>query len=185
MILFRSSFRFFILSLFSAFFVFASLNPKSTQEKDDVEMVENFVKDLYKLVSFSPNNLPDWDKVKAKFLKEAVIILYNGQDTYNIHSRESFIEDFINFIKNFEIETIGFNENVVSCKTKIIGNMAHCLVLYEASIPGRQNPPQKGIDSFQLLKRGGEWLIVSVTNEIVRPGVPIPEELIKVNSSGR
>lgn len=176
---------FFILSLFSTFIIFASFSPKFTQENDDVETVENFVKDLYKLVSFSPNNLPDWDKVKAKFLKEAVIILYNGQDTYNIHSRESFIEDFINFIKNFEIETIGFNENVVSCKTNIIGNMAHCFVLYEASIPGRQNPPQKGIDSFQLLKRGGEWRIVSITNEIVRPGVPIPEELIKGSSSGR
>lgn len=183
--LFRILYRLFILSLFSAFIIFASLSPKSTQEKDDVEAVENFVKDLYNLVSFSPNNLPDWEKVRNKFLDEAVIVLYDGQDRYNIHSTESFVEDFINFIKNFEIENIGFSEKVVSCKTRIIGNMAHCLVLYEAHIPGSQRPPQQGIDSFQLLKRSGEWRIVSVTNEIVRPGVPVPEELIKGNSNGR
>ena len=59
----------------------------------------------------------------------------------------------------------------------VIGDVVHCFVLYGASTPNNPNPPQRGVDSFQLMKRNGRWWIVSVINEIPRPGVPIPEEL--------
>jgi hypothetical protein len=58
-----------------------------------------------------------------------------------------------------------------------IGEVAHCFVLYEANVPNSPNPSQRGVDSFQLLKKDGRWWIVSIINEIPRPGVPIPGEL--------
>jgi hypothetical protein len=46
-------------------------------------------------------------------------------------------------------------------------------------LPNSPKPPQRGIDSFQLLKKEGGWWIVLIINEIPRPGVPIPEELLE------
>jgi len=149
------------------------------QTGNEIEEVESFVADLYSLVSFTPNNLPDWDKVKERFHERAIIVLYAGQETYNVHTLDSFVEDFRNFIRDFAIESIGFNENVVASNTKIIGNMAYSLVLYEAHIPGSQRPPQQGIDSIQMIKTDDIWRIVSITNEVIRPGVPVPDEHIR------
>jgi hypothetical protein len=55
--------------------------------------------------------------------------------------------------------------------------MAFSMVLYEASIPGRDMPPQKGVDYFLLSKRDQGWKIVAITNDIPAPGFPLPEEL--------
>jgi hypothetical protein len=59
----------------------------------------------------------------------------------------------------------------------VMGDMAQVLVLYEASIPGSQRPPQKGVDNFLLIKKSKRWLIVAITNEIPTADTPIPEEL--------
>jgi len=62
-------------------------------------------------------------------------------------------------------------------KPMVFGDIATVLVLYEASIPGRNSPPQQGVDSFSLIKKDGGWRIVSIINEIPTPNRPIPEEL--------
>jgi hypothetical protein len=59
----------------------------------------------------------------------------------------------------------------------VMGDMANVLVLYEASIPGSASPPQKGVDSFSLIRKHGRWWIVSITNEIPTPSRPIPAAL--------
>ena len=61
----------------------------------------------------------------------------------------------------------------------VIGEVAHCFVEYEASIPNAPRRPQRGVDSFQLMKTDRGWQIVSIINEIPRDGVPIPEELLE------
>jgi len=75
------------------------------------------------------------------------------------------------------MDKTGFQEKIVQTKMTVIGDVAHCYVLYEASIPNAPRPPQRGVDSFQLMKKDGGWRIVSIINEIPRPGVPIPVEL--------
>ena len=68
----------------------------------------------------------------------------------------------------------GFNEALLSLQVTEFGNIAHALTVYEASIPGSQRK-NKGVDSFQLMKKGERWWIVSVVNEVPFPGNPIPE----------
>jgi hypothetical protein len=51
------------------------------------------------------------------------------------------------------------------------------LVLCEASIPGAPRPPQQGVDSFQLIRQGGRWRIVSVVNDLPTADAPLPAEL--------
>ena len=70
----------------------------------------------------------------------------------------------------------GFTEEVIKMNTMAFGDIAHVLVLYESSIPGKR-PPTPGVDSFQLIRRDGRWWIASVTNEKPTPEWPIPAEL--------
>ena len=44
-------------------------------------------------------------------------------------------------------------------------------------IPGAGHPPQSGVDSFQLARRGGDWVIASILNEIPTPDRPVPAVL--------
>jgi len=85
------------------------------------------------------------------------------------------VDDFINFIERAEVEKTGFKEEIIRMKPLVFGDMASIWVLYEASIPGSQRPPQQGIDFFSLIKKEEQWFIVSITNEIPTPERPVPE----------
>ncbi len=145
----------------------------------------NVIAAIYSLVSSSGGKLPDWDMVRACFLKEAVIVLRTSRTATTVFSLDGFIKDFIDFyerpFKKGETTVVpkesGFTEKVVRMKTWEYGDMAHVLVLYEAQITGFPMPPQQGIDSWLLVRRDGRWQIAACTNEIVTPAWPVPVEL--------
>ncbi len=147
--------------------------------------VGDFVAGLYSLVSSAGGKLPDWDKVRACFLKEAVIVLRTSRTTLTAFSVDGFIKDFVDFYektyKRGEATVVpresGFTEKVVRMKVWEYGDMAHVLVLYEAQITGLAMPPQQGVDSWLLVRRDGSWLIAAATNEVVTPARPVPPEL--------
>jgi hypothetical protein len=147
--------------------------------------VGDVVAGLYGLVSSPGGRLPDWDQVRALFLKEAVIVLRTSRTAMTTFSLDGFIQDFVDFyekpFRRGEAAAVpkenGFTEKVVRMKVWEYGDTAHVLVLYEARITGFTMPPQQGIDSWLLVRRGGRWLIAAVTNEIVTPDRPIPPEL--------
>lgn len=155
------------------------LNAQNSSEKSAAKTAEEVVTTIYNLVSFKPGETPDWEKVKSVFVEDALVVLRASRTHHNIFSREGFIDDFKNFISRSNVNKTGFLEKIINKKTTIFGDVAHCFVVYEASIPGLQRPPQKGIDSFQLMKKDGQWRIVSIVNEIVTPNNPIPKELLK------
>jgi hypothetical protein len=147
--------------------------------------VGDVVAGLYGLVSSSGGRLPDWDKVRALFLKEAAIVLRTSRTTLTAFDLEGFIKDFVDFyerpFKRGEVTLVpkesGFTEKVVRMKAWEFGDMAHVLVLYEAQITGLPSAPQQGIDSWLLVRRDGRWLIAGATNELVTAARPVPPEL--------
>jgi hypothetical protein len=140
---------------------------------------------LYDLVSSTAGKVPDWEKVRACFLKEAIVVLRTSRTTTTTFSLDGFIKDFVDFyerpFKRGNLTVVpkdsGFTEKVVAMKTWEYGDMAHALVLYEAHITGTTMVPQQGIDSWLLVRRDGKWLIAAVTNEIVTADRPVPPEL--------
>ncbi len=173
------------MSNFSIVFVclfFSGLNGLSGQvlnlQKDSIN-AEQVVRKLYDLVTFEANNTPDWEEVKSLFVEEATVVLRVSRTAHKIFSRQAFVDDFQNFIDQSKVDQTGFVEKIVSLKIMEMGNIAHGWVVYEASIPGSPRPPQQGVDSFQLLKKDGQWLIVSIVNEIPTAEKPVPEEILK------
>ncbi len=140
---------------------------------------------IYSLVSSTAGTLSDWEKVRACFLKEAIVVLRTSRTATKVFSLDGFIQDFVDFYerpfkrgdRTVVPKEIGFTEKVIRMKAWEYGEMAHVLVLYEAEITGFTVPPQRGVDSWLLVKRDGRWLIAAVTNEVVTADRPVPPEL--------
>jgi len=139
---------------------------------------EGAVRELYRLVSFAPGATTDWGKVRSLFLPEAVIFLRTSRTASTVFTLEGFIADFAAFDTLPAVVQNGFTETIVRLRPTVFRDIAHVLVLYEATIPGSPRPPQQGVDSFQLIRRDGRWWIVSVANDIVTPETPVPAELL-------
>ena len=141
---------------------------------------------LYDIVG-SPGGgkTPDWDAVRALFIKEAVVVLRTSRTATTVFSLEGFIQDFVDFYEKpfrrgdqtFYPKQAGFTEKVVKLKAWEFWDMAQVLVLYEAHITNDPTPPQRGIDNWLLSRRDGRWIIVAVTNDIVTKDHPVPPEL--------
>ena len=140
---------------------------------------EDVVRALYRMVTFEAGKNVDWEQVKALFIPEAVIVLRASRTSMNVLNRNTFVDDFVRFIREAKLEDQAFEETIVAMKTVETGDVARSTVHYTARIPSRERPPQHGIDVFLLMKTDGRWRIVSIVNEIVRPGVEVPEEIRK------
>jgi hypothetical protein len=138
---------------------------------------EQVVASIYRLVSSEAGKIPDWNVVRAHFLDQSVVVLRVSRDSTAVFTLQGFIDDFVKFYGTPAVQKNGFTEKVVRMKPMVMGNIAHVLVLYEAHIPGSPRPPQQGVDSWELVKQGAAWRIVSVTNEIPTRDRPLPQEL--------
>jgi len=137
-------------------------------------LAEAVVHELYDMVTFPAGTTPDWDAFRALFLPESVVVLRSSREATSVFTLEGFVEDWLRFIDGSNINETGFTEKIIRTHSTEFGDIAHVWVLYEAEIPGRGRPPQPGVDSFQLVRRDGEWKIASITNEIPTPDRPIP-----------
>jgi hypothetical protein len=137
---------------------------------------EQVVRALYGMVTFDAGTTPDWDEVRSVFIDEAVVVLRTSPTASTVFSLDGFVQDFVDFIERDNVEATGFTERVVAVESMVFRDIAHVLVLYESSIPGRR-PPTPGVDSFELIKRDGRWKIVSVINDLPNAAHPVPAVL--------
>ncbi len=141
------------------------------------DTAEGVVHELYDMCTFDAGTLPDWDAMRALFLPQATVVLRATRTSNTIFSVDGFVEDWHRFIARDNVEERGFTEEIVRMSATVFGDIAHILVLYEASFPDWDRPPQPGVDFIQLIKNDGRWWIVSIANEIPTPNRPVPEAL--------
>jgi hypothetical protein len=153
----------------------SSLQGQEPEQEPEAGSALAVVHELYELVTFPAGAIPDWDHLRSMFLPESVVVLRTARDATSVFTLEGFVQDWIRFIEDSNVEETGFVERILRTHTTVYGDIAHIWVLYEAEIPGRERPPTQGLDSFQLVRRDGAWRIASVTNEIVLPDRPIPD----------
>ncbi|MBK7410685.1 MAG: hypothetical protein IPJ40_23105 [Saprospirales bacterium] len=166
-----------ILTLMIAFAFSSAFALAQVREAVGYPTADGLVTQLYDMVSFEAGTTPDWNEVRKMFLDEAVITLRTSRDSLSVFSVDGFIDDFIRFEGQVRAKNLGFKETILAMRPVVVGDMAQVLVLYQTVIPGLERQPQKGIDSFHLIRKNGRWWITSIVNELVTEDNPIPEEL--------
>jgi hypothetical protein len=169
----------FIILLSVVILIFVpNLIGQATISSADPDDPEQFVRQLYKLVTFEAGQTPDWDKVRSMFIENAVIVLRTSRTSHTIMNRDEFIQDFKDFIKNSKVIETGFSETVVNVQMNIFEDIAQCFVVYDAHITGSSRAPLRGLDSFELLHTKEGWKIISVLNELPKFGNPMPDKFL-------
>lgn len=143
---------------------------QSAPEKEASEMIRQ----IYKEVSGVGDERPNWDRVRSYFVDEAIIVLRTSREGSTQFTLEEFIQDFQDFYKSQAVGDAGFKEEVIQLKLHLYHDIAFAGVIYEAKVLESDRPPSRGIDFWSLIRKGDSWKVVSVTNEVIRPGEALP-----------
>ena len=138
------------------------------------EEVSKMIRQIYEDVSSDGSALPDWDLIRSYFVDEAIVVLRTSREGNTQFTLEEFIQDFKDFYERPDLDDSGFREEVLQLKANVYHDIAFIAVIYEASILNSDRPPTKGIDFWLLANSEGTWKVVSVVNEIIRPGEALP-----------
>ncbi len=152
------------------------------QYSGDYTQIENVLVDLYRAVSFSPGNEPDWDRVRMLCHTDAVFFQppLRGTTAFRPYSLEGFVQFFKDDIEQYNMKQTGFHERLGRHETTSFGRIAHSYVVYEIRIqPDEPGPRQRGVDSIQLAFHEGRWWITSINTDVEMPGQLIPESILK------
>lgn len=147
---------------------------KAQTQSASSEEASKMVRQIYKEVSSDGSALPDWDRIRSYFVDEAIVVLRTSQEANTQFTLEEFIQDFKDFYQRPGLKESGFKEEVLQLKANVYHDIAFIAVIYEARILNSDRPPSKGVDFWLLARRGGSWKIISVVNEILRPGEALP-----------
>jgi len=171
-------FRFSCIALVFVFLTLGVAEGRMAVEEKVFMEPESLVRGLYAAVTFDAGSVPDWEYVRKFFMPEAVIAVRMTPTSMATLDVDEFLKWFDDDVKKYKMEERGFEETIEKLKLTTFGNIAHCFVVYKARFKTPENSPgQLGLDSWGLMKKDGRWWIVSVTNDVVTPQTPLPEEL--------
>ncbi len=167
----------FLMMFLSVSMVCMADDPFSSDE--DVYMnPESLVRGLYDSVTFEPGTLPDWDYVQSFFIPEAIFGVRKSRTLMDVLDLDGFVDWWLEDIENHKLLEKGLEESVEKMKMTVYGNIAQCFVVYKVRLLTPADAPgQLGLDSFALMKKGGRWWIVSITNDVIDPQNPLPDFL--------
>ena len=136
----------------------------------DTDSIDSVIKAVYEVISGPAGTPRDWVRFKALFADGARLIpvraagpAVSTPDEYAERAKPIF-------------EKAGFYETELARKLETFGNMAHAFSTYESRHAPSEKPFARGINSFQLVKVGDTWKVMTILWDSERPDNPIPEK---------
>jgi hypothetical protein len=176
----------FLLCLFLTGLYSCTPNPDNSESEETMTKMEatvsekekainQVVKDAYAFITFEKGTTPDYEALRALFTTDATLYNFRGDGL-----EFSFIDDFI---AGFKVgidsgEMIAFKEVELGGKTEYFGNIGHRISAYASYFDGAEEIGEKGVNSFQVLKVNGKWLINSIIWDVEKNGQSIPERYL-------
>ena len=143
---------------------------------DDQAVVEAVVNDVYKTISFKPGGSPDWERFRDLFAPGAILTPVRRSGAMSV---DEFIAGFEEVTKNPNNPFLqrGFIEQELHAVTEIYSGVAHVFTTYETAYADGKLV-SRGINSMQLVKIDGVWLISSIAWDDENSGVKIPAKYL-------
>ena len=138
----------------------------------DLAGIDAAIRGVYEVISGPPGQKRDFDRMRTLFAPGATLKAIGPKGL-----RGGSLEDYIS--RNAEIlEKEGFTERELGRRVEQWGGLATAWSAYDGRTADGSFH-ERGINSFQLVKVDGKWLVASILWQEETPGNPLPAELIK------
>lgn len=146
--------------------------PKAKPE--GVKSVDAIVAATYDVISGPKGNARDWDRFRSLFVPDGRLTPAVALPDGHADIRPLTVDQYVERVSgNFSAN--GFFERGIAQKVESFGNIVHVFATYESRrSPDDAKPFARGINSFQLLKDGSRYWVVSIYWDAERPDNPIP-----------
>ena len=136
----------------------------------DLAEIDRTVLAVYNVISGPPGQKRDFDKMRSLFAPGATMKAIGLKGV-----RGGTVEDYIS--RNAAIlEKEGFTEKELGRKVELWGNLATVWSSYDGRT-ANGSFHERGINSFQLVKVDGKWLVASILWQEETPANPLPTDM--------
>jgi hypothetical protein len=153
----------------------AALIPASASAapiKADLAAIDHTIRDVYAVISGPPGQKRDFNRMRALFAPNALLRVIGSKGV-----RGGTLEDYI--AKSGPIlEKEGFTEHELGRRVEIYGNLASVWSSYDGRTASGSFH-ERGINSFQLVKVDGKWLVASILWQEEGKEFPLPKNMIR------
>jgi hypothetical protein len=138
----------------------------------DLTAIDKAVTGVYEVISGPPGQKRDFDRMRAMFAPGATMKSIGPKGL-----RGGTVEDYI--ARNSAIlEKEGFTERELGRRVELWGGLATVWSAYDGRT-ANGSFHERGINSFQLVKVDGQWLVASILWQEETPENPLPRNLVK------
>jgi hypothetical protein len=136
----------------------------------DLAAIHSTILAVYDVISGPPGQKRDFDRMRSLFAPGATMKAIGPRGVGG-----GSVEDYIR--RNAEIlEKEGFTEHELGRRVEVWGNLATAWSAYDGRT-ANGSFHERGINSFQLVKINGKWLVASILWQEERPDNPLPADL--------
>jgi hypothetical protein len=158
-----------------ALMVFTAALAGPSGRADDLAAIDRTIRGVYDVISGPAGQKRDFDKMRAMFAPGATMRAIGPKGL-----RGGTVEDYI--ARNAAVlEKEGFTERELGRRVELWGNLATAWSSYDGRT-ANGSFHERGINSIQLVKTDGNWLVASILWQEETPQFPLPIELDKGSS---
>jgi hypothetical protein len=141
----------------------------------DGDSIESVMRAVYETIS-GPAGQRDWGRFRSLFVTGAKLVSMRTTADGTMPVVMT-VEDYITRAgANFEKSP--FYESEAARRVETFGSIAQVFSTYESRRAPNDRPFARGINSFQLLKDGGSWKVLTILWEAEREGNPLPQKYL-------
>jgi len=138
----------------------------------DLVGIDRTIRAVYQVISGPPGQKRDFDRMRSLFASGATL---KATGPKGLHGGS--LEDYI--ARDGDIlEREGFTERELGRRLEVWGGLAIAWSAYDGRTASGSFH-ERGINSFQLVKIDGRWLIASILWQEETPDNPLPRDLIQ------
>ena len=140
--------------------------------KADLAAIDLAIRGVYEVISGPPGQKRDFDRMRSLFAPGATLKAIGPKGL-----RGGSLEDYIGRNKDV-LEKEGFTERELGRRVELWGGLATAWSAYDGRT-ANGSFHERGINSIQLVKIDGKWLVASILWQEATPENPLPANLIR------
>src|SRR3954464_6778252 len=141
-----------------------------TANAADLAAIDQAITGVYDVISGPPGQKRDFDKMRSLFAPNATLKAIGPKGL-----RGGSLEDYITR-NSAVLEKEGFTERELGRRVEIWGGLATAWSAYDGRT-ANGSFHERGINSFQLVKIDGKWVVASILWQESTPDNPLPRDL--------